>query len=303
MSCPRRAVATQNGQAVAIHNEGADRWQELLYHDPEIMKAPILIAAACVTALAQDNTLTQAEKQAGFKLLFDGHTMQGWRDPASENPPGDSWAIENGCLKTMHKPHITEDLVTKASYGDFDLKFDWRISTRGNTGVKYRIQGFVFTDSSKVDRGAGFEAMLEHELTSRSSDRLRIAPGATGREYPISYEFQQNDDANEHETDHVHDTGALYSMIPPRAMAAHPPGSWNQSRLIVKGDRFEHWINGVKVLDGLLHSDEARAGTAKRWATAPTIRDMLIDAGPNGPIALQHHGAAVWFKNLKIRTL
>ena len=77
----------------------------------------------------------------------------------------------------------------------------------------------------------------------------------------------------------------------------------NQSRLVVIGDHFEHWINGVKVLDGLLHSDEALAGTSKRWANAPTIRDMLNNAKPNGPIALQHHGAAVWFKNLKIRTL
>ena len=268
------------------------------------MKLPILLAVTCVTALAQDNTLSPAEKQAGFKLLFDGHTMQGWRDPATQNPPGDAWAIENGCLKTTSKPRITEDLVTKESYGNFELKFDWRLSPRGNTGVKYRIQGFVFMDMSKVDRSAGdFEATLERAFTTARSERAKLTPGANGREYPISYEFQLIDDAHEHMSDHIHDTGALYSMIPPRAVADHPVGEWNQSRLVVIGDHFEHWINGVKVLDGLLHSDEALAGTAKRWANAPTIRDMLNNAKPNGPIALQHHGAAVWFKNLKIRTL
>jgi hypothetical protein len=57
------------------------------------------------------------------------------------------------------------------------------------------------------------------------------------------------------------------------------------------------------VLDGRLHSEEAKAGTAKRWAAAPTIRDILTNATPTGPLSLQHHGAAVWFKNLKIRSL
>ena len=92
-------------------------------------------------------------------------------------------------------------------------------------------------------------------------------------------------------------------MIPPRKLAALPPGDWNESRLVVKGDHFEHWINGVMVLDGLFSSAEARAGTATRWAKAPTVRDILDHAKPTGPLSLQHHGAAVWFKNLKIRKL
>lgn len=273
----------------------------------DIMKMPILIAAACLSALAADNTLTPAEKQAGFQLLFDGHTFNGWRDPAGETPPGDSWVIDDGCLKTTPKPRITEDLITKESYGDFELTFEWRISPRGNTGVKYRIQRTVFLDNSKADRSAGgFEATIEREVTAPRSDRAKLTPGATGQEYTISYEFQLIDDAAYPEMskrDHVHDTGALYSMIPPRTKAAHPAGEWNESRLVVKGDHFEHWIKGVMVLDGSLHSEEARAGTAKRWANAPTVRDMLSNAGPSGPISLQHHGAAVWFKNLKIREL
>jgi hypothetical protein len=71
----------------------------------------------------------------------------------------------------------------------------------------------------------------------------------------------------------------------------------------VKGDHFEHWVNGVKVLEGGLKSDEAKAGNAKRWKAAPTVRGILDNAKPSGPLSLQHHGAAVWFKNLKIRKL
>lgn len=270
------------------------------------MRIPILLAAACLTAYAAENTLTPAEKQAGFRLLFDGHSFAGWRDPAQENPPGEAWVIEGGCLKTTPKPAVTEDLISQESYSDFELKFDWRISERGNTGVKYRIQRTVFVDNTKVDRGTGFEASLEHEVTTHNSDRSKMAPGATGQAYTVAYEFQLIDDAgyaSATKSDHVHDTGALYAMIPPRTQAAHAAGEWNTARLVVKGDHFEHWINGVMVLDGLLHSDEARAGTAKRWANAPAIRDILNNAKPSGPLSLQHHGAAVWFKNLKIRPL
>ena len=271
------------------------------------MRFLVLVAAVCVVAPAADNTLTPAEKRAGFRLLFDGHTMRGWRDPASEKPPGDSWVIEDGCLKTRPEPRISEDLITQDSFGDFELKFDWRISARGNSGVKYRIQRIIFFDNTKVDRrSGGFEAMLERELTAPRSDRAKMAPEATAQEYTVSYEFQLIDDANYPEMnkrDLLHATGALYSMIPPRKMAARPAGEWNQSRLVVKGDHFEHWINGVQVLDGSLDSDEAGAGTSKRWAAAPTVRDILLNAKPSGSLSLQHHGAAVWFKNLKIRKL
>lgn len=65
----------------------------------------------------------------------------------------------------------------------------------------------------------------------------------------------------------------------------------------------EHWVNGVKVLDASLSSEESRAGISKRWANAPAIRDLLLNPQPRGPISLQHHGAAVWFKNLKLRPL
>jgi hypothetical protein len=266
-----------------------------------------LFAAAGLWAQGADNTLTPEERQAGFRLLFDGKSMRGWRDPASQKPPGDAWAIEEGCLKTQARPRFREDLITADSFGDFELKFDWRISARGNTGVKYRIQRAVFVDEAKAQRGAGgFEEMLARELASPVSDRANLAPGASSQEYTISFEFQLIDDAGSTATTRdggVHATGALYSMIPPSATAARPAGEWNQSRLVVKGSRVEHWVNGVKVLEASLNSEEARAGISKRWARAPAIRDMLLNAKPRGPIALQHHGAAVWFKNLKIRPL
>jgi hypothetical protein len=81
------------------------------------MKELALLVLAAAVALPADNVLTSEERNAGWVLLFDGRTMRGWRDPATEDPPGDSWAIEEGCLRTRFKPRISEDLVSEASYG------------------------------------------------------------------------------------------------------------------------------------------------------------------------------------------
>lgn len=268
------------------------------------MKTLLLLVAACLAASAADNTLTPAEKQAGFQLLFDGRTFNGWRNPAGENPPGDAWVIEDGCLKTTPGPRITEDLISSRSYGDFDLTFDWRISPKGNTGVKYRIQRTVLLDNSRPDPKVPFEVTVERALMSPVS-RAALPPNHKGQEYTISYEFQLIDPTAGAATDGgVHQVGALYSMIPPRKMAAHPPLEWNTGRLVVKGDHFEHWINGVMVLDGELHSRAGLDTAAKRWgARAPHVQEIFEHASPAGAVSLQHHGGAVWFKNVKIRQL
>src|SRR5262245_27545227 len=104
----------------------------------------LLLAATAMFASAADNALTPEEQRAGWKLLFDGETMKGWQDPAKKNVPGDAWEVRDGSLKTRLKPHIEEDLVSAKSYGDFELKFDWRVSPKANTGVKYRMQKEVF---------------------------------------------------------------------------------------------------------------------------------------------------------------
>jgi len=268
------------------------------------MKPILLLLAAASIALAADNTLTPAEKQAGFQLLFDGHSFNGWRNPASEKPPGEAWVIEDGCLKTTPNPRITEDLVSSRSYGNFELAFDWRISPKGNTGVKYRIQRTVLLDNSHPDPKVPFEITVERALTAPKYTRATLPPGDKGQEYTISYEFQLIDPSAGAADGGVHQVGALYSMIPPRKQAAHPPLEWNTGRLVVKGDHFEHWINGVMVLDGELHSRAGLDTAAKRWGTrAPHVQEIFEHAEPTGPVSLQHHGAAVWFKNLKIRPL
>jgi hypothetical protein len=246
------------------------------------------------------------DKNAGWIQLFDGKTMRGWRDPAKENPPGDAWGIEGGCLKTRLHPRISEDLVTQESFGDFEMEFDWRISEAGNTGVKYRIQHLIFVDTTKAQKGpGGFEGMLARELSNPQSERAKLAPGATGQEYSVAFEMQLLDDARHPDAKHgpKYRTGALYGMIAPTATPARPAGEWNSGRIVLKGDHVEHWINGVKVLEGSLSAGEVRESAAKRWGQAPAILQMLTNPKPAGPISLQHHRDEVWFRNIRIRRL
>src|SRR5579884_1067986 len=98
----------------------------------------IAVCAAMACAAAgpdQPNSLTAQEKADGWVLLFDGKTMNGWADPRAMSPPGDAWTIEDGCLKATPHPRIEEDLLSKDTFRDFELQWDWRISPAGNSGL------------------------------------------------------------------------------------------------------------------------------------------------------------------------
>ncbi len=271
------------------------------------MRLMVVLIVVSFAGNATENSLTSAEKKDGWKLLFDGKTMKGWRDPAKRNPPGDAWAIEDGCLKTRLKPIFREDLISAESYGNFELMVDWRLSPGANTGLKYRLQRVVFMDDTKMQKGpGGFEAMLGREIENPRSDRTKMVPGATSEEYTVGFEFQLIDDQRHADAmkDARHMTGALYSMIAPSTKTApRPAGEWNQARLLVRGNQVEHRINGIKVLDAALDSQAVREGVAKRWGKVPSMYKMLTNPKPRGPIALQHHADEVWFRNVKVRSL
>jgi hypothetical protein len=267
-------------------------------------RATLLILAGAALLSAAHNELTPQEKQAGWRLLFDGQTFRGWQDPATKNQPGDAWRIENDTVRTVLKPRIEEDLVSEAEFGDFELTFDWKIAPKGNTGVKYRIQRHIFVDKEKQYVGAGgFEAQLGHELKNRPSDRTKLKPGASGFVYTVGFECQLIDDQGHVDALRGADrrTGALYAMNPPEKSAAKPAGEWNTGRILVVGNNFEHWINGVKVNEGSLTDDAVRAGVSKRWKPAPEILQDLSAPRPRGPVSLQHHSDEAWFRNIKIR--
>jgi len=264
----------------------------------------VLAAVVAVQMWAADNQLTAnqltaKEKAAGWKLMFDGKSFGGWEDPPKKSPPGDSFAIEEGCLKALAHPKINEDLFTLATFTNFEMQFDWKISPGGNSGVKYRIQDRIML--APTTPGMKFEDLVNLTLKDRRTDRP-----AKGQEYVVGFEYQALDDERHPDAKRgaIHQSGSLYDIFPPVKNATRPVGEFNHSRLVVKGDHIEHWLNGEKVVDGSLKAPEVAKASAARWGTESPVYRMLVEQPKKAcQISLQNHNDEAWFKNLKIRRM
>jgi len=265
----------------------------------------LICSAALVAALplaglwAADNQLTPQETAAGWALLFDGRDFRHWEDPARKSPAGDSFLVEDGCLKAVAHPRIEEDLFSEETFGDFELEWDWKISPRGNSGLKYRIQDRVFLTGQTAAR---FEDKVNRALTDRPAGRP-----ARGQEYVVGFEYQITDNSRNSDAVHagpLHQTAALYDIFPPLADRTRPVGEFNHSRLVVRAQHIEHWLNGEKVLDAGLDAPEVARSMTKRWGEGSRVWELLVkQPRARCPISLQNHGDEAWFKNIKIRPL
>ena len=224
------------------------------------------------------NTLSETEKQQGWKLLFDGKTLSGWRSyrPA----PTRSWTIEDACLKNPKGNGRPEtgggEILTAEEFTDFDFRFEWRIAAGGNSGVIYFVKERRNAPGAKMFRG----------------------DDGTG---PVGHEYQLLDDERHPDAkDPAHRAGALYALIAPNAAKRlKPVGEFNQSRLVVQGRHVEHWLNGAKIVEYELESPALlQTISTSKYRDLPGFGTKFKTR-----IQLQDHGDEIWFRNLKIRLL
>jgi hypothetical protein len=271
----------------------------------EGMRRTLLFVFWLLPIWAQTNQLTPQERAEGWKLLFDGKSLSEFHDPRTMVPPGDSWVVEDECIKAARRPRIREDLVTRTSFANFEFAWEWKISTRGNSGVKYRIQDFILL----VDRYRPMDARFEVQVNEAAKRRMKredLGPTDRSEDYVVGFEYQMIDDAGHPDARNgdTHTSGALYDMLAPKRLAAKPAGEWNQSRLVVVGDRIEHWLNGEKVVEGTLNDAPVTERIQRRWAVAPGVQKSLLSRpAARTPISLQNHNDEAWFRNLKVREL
>jgi hypothetical protein len=222
----------------------------------------VFLALGLQTAAAPPapNTLTAADKAAGWQLLFDGHSLEGWRGYRREALPDAGWQVKDGTLRTVAKVKGA-DIITKKSFNDFELSWEWRVAPGGNNGVKYFV----------------------------TEDRPR-SPG---------HEYQLIDDAGyPGKLTALHMTAAFYDVLPAAAdKPTRPAGEWNTSRIVVRGTRVEHWLNGTKVLTYELGSQAVKDGIAKsKFNGHAGFGDKIA-----GHIMLTYHQDECWYRNMKIR--
>ena len=253
--------------------------------------------AWCVLVVALGASLP-CPGQSGWVAIFDGKTMAGWDDPRQKVPPGDGWTIDDGCLKANAGAYITEDLFTKDVFRDFELAWEWKVAPGANSGVKYRIQDRTFLAHYPGHR---FEDVVNFSVQNRPAERPDH-----GQEYVVGFEYQMLDNTRNSDArvGISHQAGALYDIVGPSQDVTRPVGEFNESRLVVKGNHIQHWLNGVKVVETDLDSPLAAERAAHRWgAGTPVAIDLTKQPRKDCPISLQNHGDDAWFRNIKIRRL
>jgi hypothetical protein len=231
--------------------------------------AALLAAGACGQ---KHNTLTEAEVAEGWTLLFDGQTLDGWRNYNSEDLTG--WRVEGGAIRADGSGSDASGyIVTRREYENFHLSVDWRLTEGGNSGLLYHV----------VERP---------EFT---------VPYVTGPEYQlIDKEGWEKNNAPTRLED-WQSLGVDYAMYLPEltGVRVNPPGQWNNSEIVFDNGHVEHWLNGVKILEFEAWTDdwfERRA--SGKWENAPEY-----GLAHRGLICLQDHGDPASFRNIKIKEL
>lgn len=219
------------------------------------------------------NTLSAQETKAGWKLLWDGKTTDGWRGAKLDAFPDHGWVIEGDCLKVLPgdggESSNGGDIVTTTEYGNFVLKVDFKITPGANSGVKY----FVQTD---LNRGEGSAIGCEFQILD--DERHPDAKlGVKGNRK----------------------LGALYDLIPAPDDKPFVFDDFNTAMIIVQGNHVEHWLNGVKLIEYERNNQEWNALVAySKYRDWPNFGNF-----EKGNILLQDHGHEVYFKNIKILEL
>lgn len=273
-----------------------------------LVLATLLAGATVLLAQTPHNQLTAKERADGWELLFDGRTMEHWIDPAKQTPPGDAWTIGDECLKTVPNPRITEDLLSKDTYTDFELQWDWKIAPGGNSGVKYRIQKLIpLTKATENPSLKKFEDKVQYAVEHAGHDaRAGVMAGEKAQIYVVGFEYQMIDNARHADARHgpAYQTGALYSILGPSESVSKPAGEFNHSLLIVRGKHVEHWLNGTRVIDTTLDTQEMKDNLAHRWGASSAVYHLMVDQPvKNCHLSLQNHGNAAWFRDIKIKKL
>lgn len=192
--------------------------------------------------------------------LLAENSLDGWTTISGKTPPA-AWSVVDG---TLHLNGKGGDIVTDREFKNYVLDFEWTIAKGGNSGIKYRFKKF---------EGWGW----------------------------LGPEFQVLDDYNTSEGKKPKNcTATLYDILPTKdGKPLNPHEEINRGRIVVKNNRLEHWLNGKKMVDVVVGSEQWKEAIAK------SKFNNIEGFGENrlGRIMIQDHGCMVWFHKISIREI
>jgi hypothetical protein len=228
-----------------------------------IVGTAALIAGAWMFVAGPGGDASARDTASGppWRTLFDGALLDTFRGWNSPSLP-EGWHVVDG---TLAKEGAVDDLVTREQFGNFELELEWKIGKAGNSGVFYR--------------------------GTREYDHI----------YWSAPEYQLLDDANAPDgRSRLTAAAAAYGLYGPPAGVVKPAGEWNQTRIVIKGDHVEHWLNGQKVVEYDLGSPDWKAKVAaSKFSKYPNYG--LAKAGFIG-IQGDHSGSLA-LRRIRIREL
>ena len=233
----------------------------------------VLMFASSATFAAQEakrtrqrvkpNTLTAQQAKQGFKLIFDGKSLEHFKAVSKDAIPEGCWLVQKGQIvcapKDVRPKGAGGSIVTKEQYSDFDLRFQYKLDPDFKGNVNSGIKYFAYP---------GTELGLEYQLYDHDA-----------------------------EVSDLHALADLYDLLPAKERPARPRGKWNRVRIVAKGNTVQHWLNSKKVLEFERGSEQFRAAVAK---SKFKDRDTFGEA-KQGHILLQDHGGGIAFRSIKIK--
>lgn len=225
---------------------------------------------------SENNTLSQAEIDEGWMLLFDGETTSGWRGFQIETFPN-AWNIDDEAIHIQGSGRgelgNTEggDIVYDRIFSDFHFKVEWKVAEGANAGIFYR----------------GSEDP-QYDYIWKSAPEMQVLDNVNHPDAALGKNGNRQ-------------AGSLYDLIPADPQNANPFGEWNSAEVIARGTNVQHIQNGEVVVEYTIGSERMKALIAdSKW---PSINENWGDLATEGIIGLQDHGDDVWFRNIKIKEL
>ena len=222
-----------------------------------------LFVAVCFFILTGPSVFAQEGGDAATEtiVLFDGKNLDQWRGYKNEKI-GEGWAIEEGVLKLTKGG--AGDIVTKAEFADFEFSFEWKVEKGSNSGVMYRVS---LGDNAPYFSGPEFQ-ILDDAVHADGKNPLTSA-------------------------------GAAYGMYVAKDKELKNVGEWNSAKIVLNKNHLEHWLNGKKVVDAEIGSEDWNERLAKS-----KFKDWpKFGKNTSGHIAIQDHGDVVYYRNITIKTM
>ena len=234
-----------------------------------LLFAVMLFSVYGCSTTERQNVLSDQEKKDGWTLLFDGETMNGWHLFNKGTIPS-AWSVDSGRL--ICNPHAKDikhgDLVTDKVYQDFDLRFEWKISRAGNSGLFINVQ-------ERPELATTFSTGPEYQLL----DDKNVEP-----------DYLKNP---------THKAAAIFGVVPNNSPSMPKPGEWNQSRILQQNGKVTFWLNDVQTIQVDLQSPE--------WKNLVALSSLSkypeFGVAVSGHLAVQDWTYGVAFRNIKIKEL